>query len=214
MTGQEITVTSSRHGVSVFRCIRVTPWVKKNGRKVNLNIWQSNCVICGAHFNQALSVNLENPNMVRTCKAHRNELGRFGRPKPKKARLPWKPKRKAAPKIRPKLPKVSITKWTLTLPDPIKASGRWRINGVWPIEIRGHAAQPGAGPHEQTCSTCRHCRVPGWGRRKCALMEATWTDGSETDIQGKDPACERWQRPIRNRASAEVRRKCGAQSGS
>jgi hypothetical protein len=65
-----------------------------------------------------------------------------------------------------------------------------------PPRRRGHAANPGSGPEDETCGTCRHlARVHYHDKtyRKCGLMKHNWTHGPGSDIRRKDPACRWWE---------------------
>ncbi len=62
---------------------------------------------------------------------------------------------------------------------------------------RGHAGQPGDGPHGETCKTCRHIVRKRMANTylKCGHRLAPRpTGGSATDIKARDPACPQWER--------------------
>lgn len=56
---------------------------------------------------------------------------------------------------------------------------------------RGHAAQPGDGPADETCGTCAHVRRRGrWS--KCGLVGAP-SKTRNGDVRRRDPACALWR---------------------
>ena len=62
---------------------------------------------------------------------------------------------------------------------------------------RGHAANPGTGPDNEICGTCKHYRSVAYHNkryRKCALMEHHWSHCDASDICKSDPACWHWER--------------------
>lgn len=55
----------------------------------------------------------------------------------------------------------------------------------------GYAANPGSGPENETCGSCKHC--VGFKYKKCQLMSGTWTHGLKTDIKSRSKACWKWE---------------------
>jgi len=67
----------------------------------------------------------------------------------------------------------------------------------WPqgSKKRGYAAEPGTGPADETCKTCRHIALNFLSKKyyKCRLMRSIWTGGPKTDILVTAPACSKWE---------------------
>ncbi len=73
-------------------------------------------------------------------------------------------------------------------------------NGVPPRKRRlhweggrgGYAAEPGTGPKNETCGSCRHHQVRSLSRsyHKCKLGPTS--GGPGTDIRVRAPACKHW----------------------
>lgn len=55
---------------------------------------------------------------------------------------------------------------------------------------RGHAAQPGGGPVDETCGSCAHVRRARW--TKCDLIEKP-SRTRNGDVRLRDPACALWK---------------------
>lgn len=59
----------------------------------------------------------------------------------------------------------------------------------------GYAAEPGTGPKDETCRTCKYVTARQYSKTyyKCALNRRAWTGGLGSDIRLKSPACFFWK---------------------
>ena len=74
---------------------------------------------------------------------------------------------------------------------------RRKLNRSAKKKKTGHAWPPGTGPEGETCGSCKHLyrKLMSKTYLKCDLMQAVWTGGGGTDVQAKDPACKKWEKP-------------------